>query len=497
MALSQANGLWATLRLMVALPRRRFFTSWRLLSLFRFTVLYMILMVTQFVWLIGITPRTTFAFLHSNVWNKDYGAGVGEFRFIQNDPVPYTGWTAWGYLSDSTEIRQIRAQSTFCSPSQDLHCIGYISIGFSSIVISNPDKREQAKDVETAIILYDVPSYVLEFKSGEQPVPLHNATDPWANCVEHTTPMESYLEMCLGGSSRASSEKSSTISAGWTFSLSAQNRTEIYTLDNEGQEAHNDTVFTTTMNIYHANTTVIIDKYNGSIIDIPQIGEYSPYAVDVSDFFQAWTAPLHHIPANNTVLLGTDHLNSTKAVDNYKSVLVNTTNTYNATVIADAWVDAMVYFLTDPMPSENPPLHLRASLAHSLVRNSGLYYNKISSTAVSQTYVLDISLISLGTYIALNLSVIMACFCMIFGFNPQDRIPPNKPVFSEVTFGTKLDEEAIEIFKGHSNTTTGKTIRYFADVEIQVGERITMNGQRRVVVTRRDSGPLRRDVSYV
>jgi len=116
---------------------------------------------------------------------------------------------------------------------------------------------------------------------------------------------------------------------------------------------------------------------------------------------------------------------------------------------------------------------------------------------VSQTYVLDISLISLGTYIALNLSVIMACFCMIFGFNPQDRIPPNKPVFSEVTFGTKLDEEAIEIFKGHSNTTTGKTIRYFADVEIQVGERITMNGQRRVVVTRRDSGPLRRDVSYV
>jgi hypothetical protein len=76
--------------------------------------------------------------------------------------VPYAGWTVWGYLADSTQVKQIGVRRT-CSPETDIHCTGYALTGFSSLVITNPDKRQQGKNVETAVILYNVPSYIVEF----------------------------------------------------------------------------------------------------------------------------------------------------------------------------------------------------------------------------------------------------------------------------------------------------------------------------------------------
>ena len=238
------------------------------------------------------------------------------------------------------------------------------------------------------------------------------------------------------------------------------------------------------MTVYRSNTTVIIDYINGTILDLLQLGEYSPYPLNISEFFTAWTAPLNNIPVNITLLLETDYLPSIEQVDSFNPIFINATNNSNVAVpIAHAFIDSLLYSFTDPLPSESPALHLRASLAHALVRNSGLFYDYIEADEVSQTYILNISAIAFSAYIVLNSSVIVACLWILVNY--LFRLTPNTCLFPELAFGGKLKEEAMECLKGHSNTTTALAIEYFRDIEI----RVTIDEMPQIVITKVESTP--------
>jgi hypothetical protein len=205
-----------------------------------------------------------------------------------------------------------------------------------------------------------------------------------------------------------------------------------------GEEAYNSSVFTTTMSIYKANATVIIS------IDIPSIGERVPYPVNISEFFMAFTAPLEYVPVNVTRLLQSDYLPTDAMVNTFDLIFLNSTN---QSVVADQFVDSLLYSFTSPLPSQSPPHHLHGFLANALSSNSGLFYGEIERGTARLTYRLKINEGSLGIYAALNGSVVLACLYMMLRY--RLGFSPDTSVFNELKLAGKLGSDMLVLLQNH------------------------------------------------
>jgi hypothetical protein len=71
--------------------------------------------------------------------------------------------------------------------------------------------------------------------------------------------------------------------AGLHFCLSSENCTEIMKISS-GEEDYTNTAFITKMSVKRANSSVILDLKNGSIIDVLSIGERQSSVVNLGEF---------------------------------------------------------------------------------------------------------------------------------------------------------------------------------------------------------------------
>jgi hypothetical protein len=476
LVLSEATGFWALLRI-ITTQRRPIFASWRLFAVYKFFVLYVTLMTAQFVWLLEISPRTAYQMSQSQEiddWNY-----LGDFGFERGFPYPFSRLDVFNSLSDTSQVKEIAP--SVCNPTTDQHCAAYIYLWNTWSVI-NPDIRETEEPC--AHIDYDVPSYVIEFRGGETlPSTLDNSQDPWAYCLNYTTPSRASIRLCMGGENRSSTEDSWVINAGWHFCLDTHaNCTEIG--DHSDRTSYQNNLFTTTMFIQKAPTNVISYCQNQSIADIPMISNRTQYAINITDFFTAFTAPFMEIPVNFTVDAG------------YHYTVVNSsanTPSYNSPG-ADRFVDSLVWAFETYKADEYAALHLRGFLSYALAINSRGSLNSHKFDVVSINYALNISTMSMAAFTSLTGVTIISCIVMMTVF--PNRLTPNMASFTEVLFGAKLDESMKEALSGLSNGTSRMIIEKFVDVEIKVGEQYH-GGVPRVVISREDVSSLGRGVSYV
>lgn len=479
--LGAPTGFWALFSLSISKPGKGSrLQTWRLIALFKILVIHIILIAAQLIWLLGINPQTVYGPSNADLdWvsRPGFGQGVGDFTLLQGEPLPFAPWRVFGYLSDVTSVIEIEPIS--CNTATDLHCAAYMLMGFSGLVIPNPDHRPH-NGGESAAIINDIPAYIVEFSSGTKPTALTDPEDPWVNCANSTSKVGSSIQLCLGLES--SPTLSSRVSAGWEFCLEAENCTGVYDYT-DGSEAYNNTVFKTTMDIYKSNVSMIIDVYNGTILDVYSIGKRSPYAVNQTDFFTAFLAPFNYAPVNVTNLLASDYIESLAAVQSSNRIFLNNLSPAEIKAVNDGFLDSLIWSFTSPLPSESPALHLRGFLSYALAVNSGFYYQPVTPSAVRQTYVLNVKTLSLLIYTGLNISVWLCSVGMLF-YKPL-RVIPNTTAFSDLSFESLL--------RGDGNMDTGSAIEQLANVRYFVGEH-----KGRVVLSKEESlPPLINGVAYL
>lgn len=416
--LSNTTGLGLITRCILTRPSLRRGicpANWRFVAGFRLAVV-ILLVASHLVWLGGLDIAVVYQKLHtSQEWlpRNGFGTGVGDFQPTQGRPLPFSMLRDWDFLTDKSQVWEL--EPAYCS-GEDLHCAAYTLIGESSLLVANPDQINN--QAQNAVILENVPSYVVEFHAGDIVVGMDDSSDPWTYCQEHTSKIGSYLKMCMRGIDTAADGTASQIHAAWRWCLDVNNCTEIV---NRGghEEIYNSTSSQTIINIQKQNMTLALSERNGNILNLDLKGRVGieNYSVSVADFFAAWTERLNPVEVNITMLLEIDYLKSPAAVQAFNSVYLNTSDNSSAIILADYWVDSLVYAFTTPLPSENPAVHLRASLSYSLVQNSGLFYDIISGKEALPRYVLRVNIWSLWLFFAFNifvlsLSLVMVLFCV-------------------------------------------------------------------------------------
>lgn len=455
--LGSPTGFWALLSL-ITCKRNKGWPSqkWRWVALFKLVVIHGVLMAAQLIWLLGISPQTVYEPGGTDLdWvdRPGFGGGIGDFALLQGYAFPFSPWRVFGYLSDATSVRQIEPVN--CNPATDLHCAASILTGFSGLVVPNPDQHSHSGG-ENAVIINDVPVYIVEFSSGTKPTALVDPDDPWDNCANYTSKVGSYLQLCMGLKSQP--KLSSRVSAGWEFCLQADNCTGVYNSVNSA-EAYNNTVFKTTMDIYKANVSIIIDIYNGTILDVYSIGKRSPYALDQTEFFTAFLGPFNYTPVDVIKLLGTDYYGSLAAVEFSSSLFLKDLSPAEIKAVNDGFLDSLIWSFTSPLPSESPALHLRGFLSYALAVNSGFYYKSVSPSSVRQTYVLNVKSQSIFLYTGLNVLVWLVSIGMLF--YKFSRALPHTTIFSDLSFGLMLT--------GDGNMDTESAVGRFENVWYYLG----------------------------
>jgi hypothetical protein len=288
---------------------------------------------------------------------------------------------------------------------------------------------------------------------------------------------------------QSSLTQSSRVSAGWEFCLAAGNCTEVFDYEN-GTDAYNNTVFKTTMDISKANVSVIIDVYNGTVLDVYSVGKRAAYPVNQSEFFTAFTAPFNYTPVNVSNLLMSDYLDSIAAVQSFDPIFLNTTSPAELKVVNDGFLDSLIWSFVSPLPSESPALHLRGFLSYALASNSGFYYRPVSHSPVRQTYVLNVRSVSLFIYTGLNISVWLVSVAMLFV--KRSLVLPNIAIFPELTFAATLRGGNAFPFSRFGNIDTGRAIERLRNVMYYVG-----GDEGRVVLSTEPLSPLRRRAAYL
>src|ERR1700694_3004333 len=104
LVLSQSTGFMGLLRIIIS-RRGNLFSSWRLLAMFRFLVLYVALVVAQFIWVLNIDSRTAYMPLGSDQQRfQSKRLGIGDFNLTLGTPWPFSQVDSWEYLMDRSRV---------------------------------------------------------------------------------------------------------------------------------------------------------------------------------------------------------------------------------------------------------------------------------------------------------------------------------------------------------------------------------------------------------
>lgn len=422
--LSDSSRLTILLEMLWALVRRRGPQIRRTLTqvVSRILILYLILFAAPFIWLFQLEPTTAYRLdgqLQVLPAIPGDSIGVGTFRFIQRHPLPYSRLDSWSYLTDPTRVLEV--DPVICNPSYK-NCAAFSLTGYSNLSVVTSDIENT--DDQSAVVLFQVPNFHVEFFSRNLTSNLDEFTGLGAYCRNITTTTDSFLKICLKGESGFDNGTDYHFKAGLEFCLDSRNCTPIMRTTPDGNEAYNNTIFVTDLSVSIANSTFILDM-NGTILNaIPSVDRNNVF-INISEFFEAFTSTLDYFVVNNTRLLWTDWLATPADVDNFYPVFSDPPDPYASEIIAEDYVNSLVYAFTSPQPNQNPRDHLRGFLAYALASNSGFYYGEVQRESARLTYILKISNTSLSLYLGLNCSVILSCLFFLarywryFGLAPS------------------------------------------------------------------------------
>ena len=477
LVLSEATGAWGLLRVIFAKPflksggtgmwsTLKATFSWgsggpcfwksRLLAFVRLMVLYVLLFVAQFIMLMQIEPIPTYKVAGNPQiipLEPGFGVDVSVFSPLQDGHfLPLSDPSLFGYLSDTTQVRPVSPVNCTLSPDTP-HCSAYIFLGFSNLKINNPDDPPLGEDEKAALVIYNVTSYYLQFWTK---VPLASdlgLESDWANCTNRTTVGGASLLACLRGGDVSFGDRSTVINnrsaiagnhslltAGWHFCYDNKNCSYfLNATTKENGEGYNASVFTTTMYIQKVETTVILSPQNGTIFAVNMnTTTLRETPVDVEQMFTAFTAPFYYIPVNLTRLLQSDYLQN-RTVDNWLKIF-QPIDANASTAYADPFVESLVYSFVSPLPSESPAQHLRAFLAHALVRNSGFVDGSILQDNASRTYILNITVTGIVVYAICNGITILLIGGMLLFLLVEGKLvspTPDTRLFIDLNLGNE------------------------------------------------------------
>jgi hypothetical protein len=477
LVLSEATGFRGLLGVIIAKPflraegtgsrsspgsRGPHFWKTRVLAFVRLIVLYVMLFVAQFIMLLQVEPIPTYKVAGNPqriLLEPGFGVDVGTFGPLQDGhSLPFGDPSVWGYLSDTTQVKP--ASPVNCTLNADTpHCSAYIFLGFSNLKIDNPDKPQFGQDEKAASIIYNVSSYYLQFWTRVPLAPALGFESDWANCTNRTTVGGASFLACLRGGDVSFGNRStvsntssaifgnhSLFTAGWHFCY--DNKICSFFLNSTGKEdgeGYNTTVFTTTMYIQKVQTTVIVSPQNGTIFDINMdTTTLRETPVDVQEMFDAFTAPFYYVPVNLTRLLESDYLQN-RSVENWLNIF-QPIDPNLSRELADPFIESLVYSFVAPLPNESPSQHLRAFLAHALVRNSGFVDGTILQDNASQTYILNITLIGIIVYAALSgVTLLLIGGMLVDMFFGCEIVPRDTRLFIELAREVVEDARLVRV----------------------------------------------------
>lgn len=215
------------------------------------------------------------------------------------------------------------------------------------------------------------------------------------------------------------------------------------------------------MHISKTNVTLFLNLFNQTILDISDVSR-APYEVNVSLFFQAYTAPLASSVVNFTTIGLADNNHT------LPSELPITGNNINSSLVADAWVDSAYYGLNHNLKSSSYNMRAYGFPAHALAVNARVFEpDGVSRTWVQakNTTVLSINMVSIYVFNCLTGAIILISIVMRFRFTAVHI--PKECSFPDIALVCKeLDNPTLEALKLWENEEF--RIRALAKVWIQV-----------------------------
>jgi hypothetical protein len=133
-----------------------------------------------------------------------------------------------------------------------------------------------------------------------------------------------------------------------------------------------------------------------------------PYPVNLSQFFDAFTAPLR--PDDPVSASAIQLYNSSQELDLWYG-----NGTSNTTIAADEFVESMIFaFMAGTVESANPAYQLRGFLTYALTMNSfGIDFIPHVYNDAIQTYAISLSPISMPIFTSVVLGIIISCLIML------------------------------------------------------------------------------------
>jgi hypothetical protein len=367
-------------------PVRPIFSRCRAFAMLKILILYVAILLGNFVWLLNISTRPAYRALAQNMTIPLYDPIFSLDP--QGYPYPFSRLEVWNFVYDTTRIVEI--DPVICSPEDDLHCVAYVA---PVNTIYKPDVDYQGGPTSKYdgfqwSIVPNNPSFFIQFQSGTSgAATLDDPDDPWAYCVNHTTPTRASIRLCMGGVSRSSTVDSSVITAGLRYCVDISNCPDI------ADPNYFANIFILNMTIQAALSETII-SWDESIASVQQVQNPQSFAVNVSEFFTAFAAPLMpDIPISVSQI-------EIYAPNRSLDLDYDSQNIANTSIAADQFVEAAMFSFGAGFG--NPAVELRDFLVYALVRNSWGNNNteQYAWIPADTTYDLALSPISLPAFIA-------------------------------------------------------------------------------------------------
>lgn len=428
LSLSSSTGL-VGLAWLIA-KGRTVFDSWRLLAMYRFFVLYIVLFVSHFIWLLHTDSQTAYKPTGPQ-FGQTHHLGVDKFAFPLGQPWPYSQSDSWRYLTDQTRVHS--TIPTTCVPNINGTCQAYVifapvPINYTYACLSPDYEGCQNQPslwfnftcpdnvCDTIGIFSNVPSYLVEFEEQQEEI-------SWEYCLNHTSSLGVQVLMCMGNGT----PESSSIDFFWDI-CSDNWPSRPCPLGTNSESATRATI-----HISSANVTFVFNLSNQTILDVASVSA-TPYPLNVSAFFQAYTAPLAYSPINFSVLYDADisHIRPSP-----QPIILGE----NTTMVADIWVDSVFYDLVNFVRAEAYNELVYGFVAQGLAANSRKFVDdgmQRNWTLANEVQVLCTPPITIWVFTALMLGVIsMAAGMCIYAY-VVNEYALELTAFPEVVFGSKI-----------------------------------------------------------
>lgn len=435
LVLSEGTGIFGIIRIMFA-NYPNLCASPRVFALFRILVSYGFILVAHFILLLNIESQTAYV-KYGPINGQTTHLGLGEFNFSLGEPWPFPQVDSWLFLADDSRVA--KTTPTVCTPNSEGTCHSFLLLAtpinytYSCAPVGCPVAQEPIScpsenefcDIEG--IFYNVPAYLVEFKEQQNDM-------QYKYQLNYTSSSGTRVWMWMGNSAG----NSSSSSVDFLFDMC---QPEYKACDSDSYHPTKSTMY-----INKVNVTLILNMLNQTILDVSNITR-TPYEVDISLFFQAYTAPLTYSIVNFTTIGLADNNHT------LPSELTNITSNINSSVVADSWVDSAYYGLNHNLKSQPYYTRVYGFPAHALAVNARVFepdgVNRTWIKAEPKT-VLSINIISIYIFNGLTGASILVSVVMRFWFYTNDI--PRECSFPDIALVCKdLDNPTLQALKNWDN----------------------------------------------